>query len=128
MTTYNKLAAIKELGAIEHRINDANLDRRIKATCISRNLDNLLDTLPPKFHGIILRCDRALRLNDYLELVAGLVLIRSLIPITYGMLPAGASFKIPSYCGTFIKRKGWVEIDGSRHLHPPANTRVIEVA
>jgi len=127
MTTYNKLAAIKELGAIEHRINDANLDRRIKATCISRNLDNLLDTLPPKFHGIILRCDRALRLNDYLELVAGLVLIRSLIPITLGATVAGSKVRLPD--GTIvIKRKCLLELtSGATIPHLPPETRVVQL-
>lgn len=94
MTTMNPLATLKELGAAEWRINDANLDSHIRAACIRRSLDNLIDTTPRKFHGIILGCSKALEAGDYLELVAGLALIRSMIPTTYGMLVAGTVFSV----------------------------------
>lgn len=96
-TTYNRIATIKELGAIEHRINDATLHPNIKAACIRRSLDNLIDTTAParKFHGIILRCRAALDAGDTLDLLAGLALIRSMIPTVYGIIPAGTIYTLP---------------------------------
>lgn len=95
MNNLNPVATLKELGAIEHRINDATLNPNIKAACIRRSLDNLIDTTTRKFHGIILRCRAALDASDELELVAGLALIRSMIPITYGIIPAGTIYTLP---------------------------------
>ena len=125
MTYLNPLATLKELGAAEWRINDANLDSHIRAACIRRNLDNLIDTTPRKFHGIILGCSKALEAGDYLELVAGLALIRSMIPTTYGLIPAGAAFRVPNG-GTYIKRKNGIEDLHTSALfkHLPAGTVV----
>ena len=97
MNAMNPLATLKELGGIEWRINDAKLDPRIKTTCIRRSLDNLIDTTAParKFHGIIAKCRVALDNGDYLELLAGVALIRSMVPVTYGMIPAGALYHLP---------------------------------
>ena len=127
MTYLNPLATLKELGAAEWRINDANLDSHIRAACIRRNLDNLIDTTPRKFHGIILGCSKALEAGDYLELVAGLALIRSMIPITWGMVPAGTLVTV----GGVLYRKnkiGRVEPHSGTILpHFPANTVIREV-
>lgn len=124
-TPLNPLATIKELGAIEWRINDANLDSHIRAACIRRSLDNLIDTTPRKFHGIILRCLKALEAGDYLELVAGLALIRSMIPTTYGMTPAGTAFSVTNG-GNYIKRKNGIEELHTTSLfkHLPADTHI----
>lgn len=89
------VATLKELGAIEHRINDAALNPNIKATCVRRSLDNLIETTPRKFHGIILRCRAALDAGDDLELISGIALIRSMIPIVYGIIPAGTIYTLP---------------------------------
>ena len=129
MTTYNRLAAIKEIGAAMHRIMDANLDPAIKRRCLHRNLDNLIETLPViKFAEILARCQVALREGDYLELVAGLSMIDSMIPRTYGMLPAGAAFKVPGNPDTYIKRKGGVDFNGQLVPHPLSTTTIIEVS
>lgn len=120
--TYNLIpvAAIKELGAIEHRINDATLSPNIKATCIRRSLDNLIDTTTRKFHGIILRCRAALDAGDTLELIAGLALIRSMIPITYGIIPAGTIYTLPGEDTLWRKNKsGRVSLQsGVLYPHP----------
>ena len=110
MTTMNPLATLKEIGAIEWRINDAALDPRIKVACIRRSLDNLIDTTAParKFHGIIAKCRAALDNGDTLDLLAGLALLRSMVPVTYGMIPAGTAFRVPNG-GHYIKRKGGIE-------------------
>ena len=125
MTYLNPLATLKEISCIEWRIHDAGLDPRIKAACIRRNLDNLIDTTPRKFHGIILGCSKALEAGDYLELVAGLALIRSMIPTTYGLIPAGAAFHVTDG-GTYIKRKNGIEELHTSALfkHLPAGTVV----
>ena len=110
MTTMNPLATLKEIGAIEWRIHDAALDPRIKAACIRRSLDNLIDTTAParKFHGIIAKCRAALDAGDTLDLLAGISLLRSIIPTTYGMIPAGTAFRAQAG-GIYIKRKGDIE-------------------
>lgn len=114
------VAAIKDLGAIEHRINDATLSPNIKATCIRRSLDNLIDTTTRKFHGIILRCRAALDAGDTLELIAGLALIRSMIPITYGIIPAGTIYTLPGEDTLWRKNKsGRVSLQsGVLYPHP----------
>ena len=124
--TYNRLAAIKELGGIEHRINDAALNPNIKATCIRRSLDNLIETTPRKFHGIILRCRAALDAGDTLELIAGLALIRSMIPVTYGIIPASTTYHLPGEDTLWRKSKsGKVSVQsGVLYPHPEASTVV----
>lgn len=119
------VATLKELGAIEHRINDATLSPRIKAACIRRSLDNLSETTPRKFHGIILRCRAALDAGDDLELISGIALIRSMIPIVYGMLTAGTAFKVDNG-GYYIKRKNGIEEIHTSALfkHLPGNQTV----
>lgn len=114
------VATLKELGAIEHRINDATLNPNIKATCIRRSLDNLIDTTTRKFHGIILRCRAALDAGDTLELIAGLALIRSMIPITYGIIPAGTIYTLPGEDTLWRKNKsGRVSLQsGVLYPHP----------
>ena len=129
MTTMNPLATLKEISCIEWRIHDAGLDPRIKAACIRRSLDNLIDTTAParKFHGIIGKCRVALDDGDTLDLLAGLALLRSMIPITWGMVPAGTLVTV----GGVLYRKnkiGRVEPHSGTILpHFPANTVIREV-
>ena len=127
---YNPTAAIKEIGAIEHRLTDDVTDPYVTLHCIRRNLDNLIDTLPRKFWGILHRCRTALDAGDKLELVAGLALIRSMIPVTYGMLPAGATLRSShmAHPGPYTKRKSGVELHGCIYPHPRADLPVIEVS
>ena len=124
MNHHNPLATLKEIGCIEWRINDANLDPRIKAACITRSLDNLIDTTAParKYHGIIATCRRALERGDALEMLAGLALLRSMVPTTYGMIPAGTAFRVPNG-GNYIKRKSGIEEMSTTALfkHLPAD-------
>lgn len=110
MNTMNPLATLKEIGTIEWRIHDAALDPRIKAACIRRSLDNLIDTTAParKFHGIIAKCRAALDAGDTLDLLAGTALLRTMVPVVYGMLTAGTAFRAPQG-GIYVKRKGGIE-------------------
>ena len=114
--TMNPIATIKEIGAIEHRIHDATLHPNIKAACIRRSLDNLIDTTAPgrKFHGIIGKCRVALDNGDTLDMLAGLALLRSMIPVTWGMVTAGTAVRIPN-AGVYIKRK-----QGAEEIHTSA--------
>lgn len=127
--TYNRLAAIKELGAIEHRLTDDVTDPYVTLHCVRRNLDNLINTLPRKFWGILHCCRTALDAGDTLELIAGLALIRSMIPVTYGMLPAGATLRSShmAWQGECIKRKSGIEIKGRIYPHPRGDLPVVEV-
>ena len=126
--TYNRLAAIKELGAIEHRINDTTLNPNIKTACIRRSLDNLIDTTSParKFHGIIGKCRTALDKGDWLELISGIALVRSMIPLSYGMLPAGSIYHLPGEDALWKKSKlGKVSVTSDViYAHPEASTLV----
>lgn len=130
MTNLNPLATLKEIGAIEYRLHDAELSPRIKAACIQRSLDNLIDTTPPrKFGAIIHRCRDALHAGDTLELVAGLALLRSMVPLTYGMIPAGTIYVLPGEDNLWKKSKsGKVSLQsGVLYPHPEAGQRVCPV-
>ena len=125
-TQLNPLASLKEIGAIEYRINDAGLNPDIKVSIIARGLANLFDTTPPKFYNIIRRCSKALDDRDYLELAAGLALLRSMIPLTYGIIPAGTLYHLPGEDVLWKKSKsGKVSVlSGVLYPHPAADTRV----
>lgn len=126
--TMNPIATIKEIGAIEHRIHDAALHPNIKAACIRRSLDNLIDTTAParKFHGIIAKCRAALDAGDDLELISGIALIRSMIPTVYGIIPAGTIYTLPGEDTLWRKSKsGKVSMQsGVLYPHPEASTVV----
>lgn len=129
MKNFNRIAAIKEIGCALHRIHDASLDPAIKRRCLHRNIDNLIETIPIiKFAGILSCCKQAAIDGNYLELVAGLSLLDSMIPRTYGMLPAGSAFKVPGNPDTYIKRKGGVDFNGQLLPHPLSSTTIIEVS
>jgi hypothetical protein len=119
MEHLNKLATLKEIGAIEYRIADQALDQNIRLHVIRRSLDNLIDTTPRKFWGILAQCRRALEAGDMLELVAGCALVRSMVPVTWGMLPAGYETTIGR------KTKAGRVVDGVTYEHPLAATRVV---
>ena len=124
----NPIATIKEIGAIEHRIHDVALHPAIKTACIRRSLDNLIDTTSParKFHGIIGKCRVALDNGDALDLLAGLALLRSMIPVTYGIIPAGTTYQLPGEDTLWRKSKsGKVSVQsGVMYPHPEASTVV----
>ena len=126
--TMNTIATIKEIGAIEHRIHDVALHPAIKTACIRRSLDNLIDTTAParKFHGIIGRCRAALDNGDALDLLAGLALLRSMIPVTYGIIPASTTYHLPGEDTLWRKSKsGKVSLQsGVLYPHPEASTIV----
>ncbi len=133
MTTpaYNILAARKTVAAIHHRLAEAGLDPTIRKRIIYRQLADLHDTLPPKFHGIIRGCIGANGACDKLELEAGLDLVASLLPpMTWGATPAGTVVRIPNG-GTYIKRKsGAEEIHTSalfKHFDPAQVVEVINL-
>lgn len=120
--TYNLLAVRKTIGAIHHRLNEQGLDPAIRNRIIARQLSDLLDTLPAKFHGIIVRCFQA----DELELVAGLALIESMLPpLTYGCVLQGQVFEVINR-GIYRKNKaGRVEmLTGTILPHFPADLPV----
>lgn len=128
---YNKLACLKEIGAIEHRVSDASLPPSVRRACIRRNVENLiaeLTTTPAnaaKFGGILERLHG--QHTDELEIIAGCSLLRSLIPLTYGCIPAGTAFY--RHGRVIIKRKGGVQFLDSAfiHTHLAADTPVIVI-
>lgn len=124
MNSFNRLAVRKEIGAIRHRLFEQKIDPVIRRQIIGRHLANLVDTLPAKFHGIVTRCQVAL-CNDPLELAAGLDLIASLVPATYGSIPAGTVFKLNGRY--FIKRKEGAEYRGivEAHFHPSTRITIV---
>jgi hypothetical protein len=124
--TYNLLAVRKTIGAIHHRIAEAGLDPAIRHRIIARQIEDLMDTLPAKFSGIIGRIINAHREDDQLELVAGLALIESMLPpFTYGCALQGQSFEVPGR-GLYRKNKaGRVELlTGTILPHFPADMPV----
>jgi hypothetical protein len=103
---YNLLAARKTIGAIHHRLAEANLDTAIRRRIILRQLQDLNDTLPvKKFGALIGRCIQAHNENDTLELVAGLSLIASTLPrLTYGCALQGQFFNVVPDDGVLWKK------------------------
>jgi hypothetical protein len=128
MTTYNRLAARKIIGAIAHLTHGEHqpIPKDVMRRIIDANIRELFAILPRKFGGIIAKLDE---LNmredsDTVEFAAGIDLILSMIPITYGMIPAGTRFKVNGPT-VFIKRKEGVWGNClTPHPHPPADTRV----
>lgn len=88
MIMFNRLAARKEIGAIHHRLAEVGLAVTLRHQIIARHLDNLADTLPERFHGLLARMIAA-NYNDPQELAAGLALLAGLIPATYGSIQIG---------------------------------------
>ena len=134
MSKLNKLAIFKDIGAIEWRVADINLPPSIRRACIRRNVENLiaeLTTTAPnaaKFGGILERLHSPH--TSELEIIAGCALLRSLIPLTYGCLPAGTCYKITGSSGLpFIKRKGGTQglISDELYPHPAPDTPVVVV-
>ena len=128
MTTFNKLAARKELGAILHRLDEPNLHTNILRRIVRRHIENLNETLPVEEFGttlIILR--DALTLEAWSEIRTTAELLRELIPTTYGSIPAGVS--LDQQGRIFIKRKhGLVSAStGYIYNHLPADEVVTVV-
>lgn len=124
--TYNLLAVRKTIGAIHHRIAEEGLNPAIRRRIIQRQLEDLADTLPHKFHSVIYGCERGLVSNDQLELVAGLALIQSMLPpMTYGCVLQGQVFEVANR-GIYRKNKaGRVEMmTGTILPHFPADLPV----
>ena len=121
MTSFNRLAVRKDIGAIRHRLVEHGLSVTLRHQLIARHLDNLADALPAKFQGLVTRLKVA-NYNDPLELVAGLDLLAALIPATYGSIPAGTVFQINGRY--FIKRKEGAEYRGIVEAHFPPQIRV----
>lgn len=129
--TYPKLLVLKEIGQIEYRIADTSQSPSIRRACIRRNVENLiaeLTTTPAnaaKFGGILERLHG--QHTDELEIIAGCSLLRSLIPLTYGCIPAGTAFH--RHGRVIIKRKGGLQTLTSAKLYPhfPADTPVIVI-
>ena len=123
--TLNKLGTLKEIGAMEYRLADEKLDPNIRLHVLRRSLDNLIDTTPRKFHGIIAAARRALNDGDTLELTAALALLRSMVRMTYGCVLQGQVFEAVGR-GIHIKSKGG-RIDmltGNLLPHFPGDTPV----
>lgn len=127
MTTFNKLAARKELGAILYRLDEPNLHTNILRRIVRRHIENLNETLPVEEFGatlIILR--DALTLERWGAIRTIAALLQELIPTTYGMAPAGTVFKHLGALAT--KRKEGLDVHGypafAQHLDAD---RVVEV-
>ena len=121
--TFNKLACLKEIGSIEHRIADTTLSPALRRDIIERHVTNLICDLiyvgneSAKFGGILERL--ANRHTSDTEILAGCALLRSLIPMTLGAVPAGNMIRLPG--GVLVtKRKGGLELANCRMLEHPA--------
>lgn len=119
--TFNKLAARKELGAILYRLADNALDAALRRRIIKRHLATLAETLPvAKFGNIIITMQDANLLENVDEVREGVHLLQSLIPTTYGCIPAGTAFSLPGCYKVGIKRKNGIELPGkaafAKHL------------
>lgn len=125
---FNVLMARKVVAHIRHRIAETGLDPAIRRRIILRQLDDLLDTLPVQFEGVIRNSMGANGADDFEELEAGLTIIEFRLPqLTYGAVVAGTAVRIPNG-GTYIKRKtGAEEIHTSALFkHLPAD-QIVEV-
>lgn len=123
MTTFNKLAVLKEIGAIEYRLSDPSLSPVLRRDIIQRHVTNLICDLiyVAKFGGILERM--AARQTSDSEILAGCALLRSMIRPTYGCIPAGTAIIANGTVGT--KRKEWFELmDGRLLMHPTPDTPV----
>jgi hypothetical protein len=121
--TFNKLACLKEIGSIEHRLSDTTLSPVLRRDIIQRHVTNLICDLiyvgneSAKFGGILERL--ANRHTSDTEILAGCALLRSLIPMTIGLCPAGTSVWLAG--GVLVtKRKEGVELGNGRMLEHPA--------
>lgn len=113
MSTFNKLAARKELGAIAYRLNEPGLEGKLCGRIIGRHIANLVETLPPETFGEILLALRAAnKLGDIDEIHAGVLLLQSLIPTTYGSAPAGTVFRVRAGGLLATKRKDGIDVQG----------------
>lgn len=126
MPSYNKLAALKEIGAIEHRLSDPSLSPVLRRDIISRHVTNLICDLihvgdaSAKFGGILERM--AARYATDSEILAGCALLRSIIQLTYGCVPAGTVIKAGGILGT--KRKDGFETGVGKVCHFSPDTPV----
>lgn len=124
--TYNLLAVRKTIGAIRHRMNEEGLDSAIRRRIILRQLDDLLDTLPVQYEGVIRNTMGANAADDFEEVNAGLNIIEfRLPPLTYGCTLQGQVFEALGR-GLYRKNKaGRVELlTGTILPHFPADLPV----
>lgn len=128
-TPYNRLAARKIVGAIIHLLTGKHqpIPAPILRRIIAAHVRELYAILPRKFGGLVAKLDAE---NDAgnaagIEFAAGLDLILTLIPVTYGMLPAGAEFHRPGSDRIFRKLKGGVQGATGHHPHPAASLTVV---
>ena len=125
---FNKLACLKEIGSIEYRLSDTTLSPVLRRDIIGRHVQNLICDLTgtpanaAKFGGILERL--AARHTTDIEILAGCALLRSLIKVTIGAVPAGNMVRLPD--GTVgTKRKEGLELpDGTLLAHPAPDTPV----
>jgi len=125
---FNKLACLKEIGSIEYRLSDTTLSPVLRRDIIGRHVQNLICDLTgtpanaAKFGGILERL--ATRHTTDTEILAGCALLRSLIKVTIGAVPAGNMVRLPD--GTVgTKRKEGLELpDGTLLAHPAPDTPV----
>ena len=122
-TNFNKVGTLKEIGAIEYRLNDAALPDTLKAAIIARNIENLRDTLPTD-SALMLDCLAAFnKVHDWPHLAEALQHLRAEIPITYGMVTAGTLIYWEGVMGTKRKEGFYFECGGCSN-HPAADTPV----
>jgi len=128
MTTYNKLSCIKEIGSIEHRLSDTTLSPALRRDIIQRHVTNLICDLTgtpsnsAKFGGILERL--ANRHTSDTEILAGCVLLRSMLPMTLGAVPAGNMIRLPGGAVVTKRKQGLELVNGRMLEHPAPDTPV----
>ena len=121
-------AARRALVLAENRLADHNLPAYIADELLHRCLNDFEEAVEPsgKFAGLIEQCRIALRLQDYVELVSGITLLRTMMPrATYGELNCGARFSLGDLTTvTFVKGPNGVHLNGRIYPHPADDATV----
>lgn len=125
LPSFNKLAIIKELGSILHRLHEIDLNDNLKHGIVSRHCANLRESLPKGFLGILNTLEQNVDAHLWNNAYEVTLALRGAIPLTYDCVPADTVITIEGVLG--VKRKdGFVALSGTTP-HPAADTVVVAI-